>query len=346
MKVTYQTQEYNLQKPTTVQELLKQEIESSKYKVVGCIFNNEYQNLKYEIQTDGKLELIDTFSKEGMKIYVRTLVYIMGKAFEKLYPNEKMTVEYQLGHAMFCTCDNIEITQEFMENMTQEIQKIIDQNLEIKKVTMTREEAEKAILVGIQMVQDLKEQGYGILATGEMGIGNTTTSSAVVSVLLGKPVEEMTGRGAGLNREGFNKKILTIKNAIQLHNPDSEDAIDVLSKVGGLDLAGIAGVFLGGAIYRVPILIDGFISAAGALCAARICPKTKDFMLATHVSKEPAAVMILKELGLEAPLHCDMCLGEGTGAVAFYPILDLANEVYTKMSTFEDIKVEQYEEYK
>ena len=211
---------------------------------------------------------------------------------------------------------------------------------------MTREEAEKAILVGIQMVQDLKEQGYGILATGEMGIGNTTTSSAVVSVLLGKPVEEMTGRGAGLNREGFNKKILTIKNAIQLHNPDSEDAIDVLSKVGGLDLAGIAGVFLGGAIYRVPILIDGFISAAGALCAARICPKTKDFMLATHVSKEPAAVMILKELGLEAPLHCDMCLGEGTGAVAFYPILDLANEVYTKMSTFEDIKVEQYEEYK
>ena len=143
MKITYQTQEYNIQEPTTVQELLKQEIQSSKYKVVGCIFNNEYQNLEYEIQTDGKLELIDTFSKEGMKIYVRTLVYIMGKAFEKLYPNEKMTVEYQLGNAMFCTCDNLEITQEFMDNMTQEIQKIIDQDLEIKKVTMTRKEAEE-----------------------------------------------------------------------------------------------------------------------------------------------------------------------------------------------------------
>ena len=143
MKITYQTREYNIQEPTTVQELLKQEIQLSKYKVVGCIFNNEYQNLEYEIQTDGKLELIDTFSKEGMKIYVRTLVYIMGKAFEKLYPNEKMTVEYQLGHAMFCTCDNIEITQEFMDNMTQEIQKIIDQDLEIKKVTMTRKEAEE-----------------------------------------------------------------------------------------------------------------------------------------------------------------------------------------------------------
>lgn len=143
MKITYQTREYNIQEPTTVQELLKQEIQSSKYKVVGCIFNNEYQNLEYEIQTDGKLELIDTFSKEGMKIYVRTLVYIMGKAFEKLYPNEKMTVEYQLGHAMFCTCDNLEITQEFMQNMTHEIQKIIDQDLEIKKVTMTRKEAEE-----------------------------------------------------------------------------------------------------------------------------------------------------------------------------------------------------------
>ena len=143
MKIIYETKEYDLQKPTTVQELLKQEIQSSKYKVVGCIFNNEYQNLEYEIQTDGKLELIDTFSKEGMKIYVRTLVYIMGKAFEKLYPNEKMTVEYQLGNAMFCICDNLEITQEFMKKMTQEIQKIINQNLEIKKVTMTRKEAEE-----------------------------------------------------------------------------------------------------------------------------------------------------------------------------------------------------------
>lgn len=211
---------------------------------------------------------------------------------------------------------------------------------------MTREEAEKAIFVGIDMVRELKEKGYGILATGEMGIGNTTTSSAVAAVLLKKPVEEVTGRGAGLNREGLNKKILTIKNAICMHKPDPEDPIDVLAKVGGFDLAGIAGVFLGGAIYRVPVMIDGFISAVGALCAAGICPMAKDYMLATHVSKEPAASMVLEKLGLEAPLHCDMCLGEGTGAVAFYPILDLANEVYTKMSTFDDIHVEQYEEYK
>ena len=111
--------------------------------MVGCIFNNEYQNLEYEVKNDGKVELIDTFSKEGMKIYVRTLVYIMGKAFEKLYPEEKLTVEYQLGHAMFCTCDNKKITEEFVCKMTEEIQKIIDKNLPIKKVTMTREEAKE-----------------------------------------------------------------------------------------------------------------------------------------------------------------------------------------------------------
>ena len=213
-----------------------------------------------------------------------------------------------------------------------------------KEPAMTRDETERAIAVGIDMVKELKEQGYGILATGEMGIGNTATSSAVASVLLHKSAEEVTGRGAGLTSDGLNKKITTIKNAIALHQTDPEDAIDVLSKVGGLDLAGIAGVFLGGAIYHIPVLIDGFISAVGALCAAKICPLAKDYMLATHVSKEPAAVMILEALGLEAPLHCDMCLGEGTGAVAFYPILDLACEVYQKMSTFGEVKIEQYEE--
>ncbi|MEE1196590.1 MAG: nicotinate-nucleotide--dimethylbenzimidazole phosphoribosyltransferase [Lachnospiraceae bacterium] len=216
----------------------------------------------------------------------------------------------------------------------------------VKEPAMTREQAEKAILVGIQMVEDLKTRGYGILATGEMGIGNTTTSSAAASVLLKKPVEEVTGYGAGLSSEGLNRKINAIKKGIALHKPDPEDAVDVLAKVGGFDLAGIAGVFIGGALFRVPILIDGFISAVGALCAVKICPEVKDFMLATHVSKEPAARMIMDALGLDAPLHCDMCLGEGTGAVAFFPILDLANEVYSKMSTFNDINVEQYEELK
>lgn len=214
-----------------------------------------------------------------------------------------------------------------------------------KEPAMTREQAEKAIEVGVEMVRELKEQGYGLLATGEMGIGNTTTSSAIAAVLLNQPVETVTGRGAGLSGEGLNRKVQTIKQAIELHKPNPMDVIDVLTKVGGFDIAGIAGVFIGGALYHVPIMIDGFISAVGALCAARICPKVKDYMLASHVSKEPASIMVLKELGLEAPLHCDMCLGEGTGAVSFYPLIDLACEIYTKMSTFDQISVEQYEEF-
>lgn len=211
---------------------------------------------------------------------------------------------------------------------------------------MTETEVMQALQVGISMVKELKEKGYGILATGEMGIGNTTTSSAVAAVLLQEPVEDMTGRGAGLTSQGLNKKIQVIKDAIILHKPNAKDPVDVLAKVGGLDIAGIAGTFLGGAMYGVPIVIDGFISAVGALCAAKICPTARDYMISSHVSKEPAAERILRELNLEAPLHCDMCLGEGTGAVTFYPILDLAVEVYSKMSTFEDIKVEQYEELK
>ena len=143
MKITYKGKELEVQEPIKVEELLKKEIDNSKYKVVGCIFNNEYQNLEYEIKNDGKVDLIDTFSKEGMKIYVRTLVYIMGKAYEKIYPNEKLTVEYQLGNAMFCTIDNMKITEEFIEKMTEEIKKIISEDLKIKKVIMTIEEAKE-----------------------------------------------------------------------------------------------------------------------------------------------------------------------------------------------------------
>ena len=142
MRVTYKMKEIEINDNIKVEDLLKEKICKSKCQVVGCIFNNEYQNLSYEITEDGNLELIDISSKEGMKIYVRTLVYIMGKAFEKIYPDKKMTVEYQLGDAMFCTCDNMEITQEFMDNLSEEIQSIIDKNLNIRKVVMNRQEAE------------------------------------------------------------------------------------------------------------------------------------------------------------------------------------------------------------
>lgn len=214
-----------------------------------------------------------------------------------------------------------------------------------KEPAMTRQQAIQAIEVGISMAEELKGKGYGMLATGEMGIGNTTTSSAVASVLTGQPVENMTGKGAGLTDEGLKRKIQVIQDAIALHQPDPLDPIDVLAKVGGFDIAGMAGVFLGGAALRIPVVIDGFISGVAALVAQRICPLSAQYMIASHVSKEPAAQLILKELDKKAFLHADMCLGEGTGAVTIFPILDMAATIYSKMSTFTEISVEQYEDY-
>lgn len=209
---------------------------------------------------------------------------------------------------------------------------------------MTREEAEQAVLCGIRMVEKLKQSGYGIIATGEMGIGNTTTSSAVTSVLLGTAPSLMTGKGAGLSDDGLRTKIRVITEAIEKHRPDPRDGLDVLAKVGGLDLAGLTGVFLGGAIFQLPIVIDGVISATAALAASVICPEAPSYMLASHVSAEPAGTCLLEALGLEAVLHGGMFLGEGTGAVAVLPLLDMAAEIYHKMSTFQDIEIEEYHE--
>ena len=215
-----------------------------------------------------------------------------------------------------------------------------------KGPAMTREEAVRALETGIAVAEEKIAAGYQLMATGEMGIGNTTTSSAVAAVLLGKPVEDMTGRGAGLTSEGLVRKINAIKKAIALNNPDRSDAIDVLAKVGGLDIAGMAGVFIGGAALGMPVVMDGFISCVSALIAVKICPQVSDHIIASHVSKEPAAQLLLKELGKEAIIHAGMCLGEGTGAVALFPMMDLSCAVYNSMSTFGDINVEQYEELK
>lgn len=210
--------------------------------------------------------------------------------------------------------------------------------------SMSREEALRAILTGIELVKEKKSAGYQILATGEMGIGNTTTSSAVASVLLGDEPAEITGRGAGLTNEGLERKIHAIEKAIAVNRPKWDDPVDVLAKVGGFDLAGITGLYLGGAVYRIPIVVDGFISAVAALAAVRICEWVKDAMIVSHVSKEPGMQKILKELHMDAPLHADMCLGEGTGAVAYLPVLDLAAEVYGRMSTFSENDIEDYKE--
>ena len=208
---------------------------------------------------------------------------------------------------------------------------------------MTRSEAERAVLVGVEVAQDLCAQGVNLLATGEMGIGNTTTSSAIAAVLLDRPVEDMTGRGAGLSSEGLQRKIAAIRTAIEVNRPDPADALDVLHKVGGLDIAGLAGVFLGGALCHVPVLVDGFISSVAALVAARLCPACKDYMLGSHASEEPASKLVLDQLGLRPFLYAGMRLGEGTGAVAVMPLLDMALAVYQEGSSFDDISIDAYE---
>lgn len=207
---------------------------------------------------------------------------------------------------------------------------------------MTRAQAEQAIQVGIDLVREQKEAGCQLLVTGEMGIGNTTTSSAMVAVLLGLPVETVTGRGAGLSDAGLARKRSAIQRGIDLNRPDPADALDVLSKVGGFDIAAMVGVFLGGALYRVPVVIDGLISSAAALTAARLCPAAGCAMLASHTSAEPAAQEILQELGLQAVIQAGLKLGEGTGAVCLLPLLDMALSVYHSAAAFTDTGIEQY----
>lgn len=212
-----------------------------------------------------------------------------------------------------------------------------------KGPAMTRQEVLQAIFTGIDMICELKKRGYGIFATGEMGIGNTTTSSAVASVLLDYPVEKVTGRGAGLSTQGLERKINAIKKAIDLNRPNADDIVDVLSKIGGLDIAGLTGCYIGAAVARVPIVLDGFISSVAALAAVRLAPLCRDYMFPSHCSAEPAGKMILNALNMEAYIHAGMCLGEGTGAVTAFHLFDTALAAYKNIPEFESVNIKAYE---
>lgn len=212
---------------------------------------------------------------------------------------------------------------------------------------MSEEQCRQALQTGISLVRSLKEMGYDMIAVGEMGIGNTTPSSALAAFWLNQSAERMTGKGAGLSKEGIEQKRKVVETAIERYRRQAVtgSAIEVLSHLGGFDIAGMAGVFLGGYIYKMPVLIDGFISAAAALCASHICENTRTCMFATHVSKEPAGELVLKALGLEAFIRADMCLGEGTGALTAVPMFRMAGAVYNQMGVFGEIAITQYEDY-
>ena len=211
-----------------------------------------------------------------------------------------------------------------------------------KEPAMTREEADRAIVTGIEVVKELCGQGYRMIVTGEMGIGNTTPSSAIASVLLSKDPAEVTGRGAGLSSQALEHKIEVIRQAIAVNQPDKDDILDVVSKVGSLDIAGMIGCYIGGAVMGVPVLIDGFISSIAAYCAAKLSPACRPYMVATHCSAEPAGQMMLDALGMKAPIQAGMHLGEGTGAVTAYSLYKYALALYNGLPSFGEAKVEQY----
>ncbi|MBQ8537481.1 MAG: nicotinate-nucleotide--dimethylbenzimidazole phosphoribosyltransferase, partial [Clostridia bacterium] len=205
---------------------------------------------------------------------------------------------------------------------------------------MPRSHAEKAIQRGIDLVGEMKEKGYRIIATGEMGIGNTTAASAMACALLESLPEKMTGRGAGLSDAGLARKMAVIRRALEINQPDPQDPVDVLAKVGGYEIAGMVGAFLGGMIHRTPIIIDGVIAQTAALAAARLCPQARHFMLPSHMSREPAGRILVNELGFAPIVNAGMALGEGTGAVTLIPLLEMALAVYEGPHTFEDLGME------
>ncbi len=215
-----------------------------------------------------------------------------------------------------------------------------------REPAMNEKEAAEAVSVGIELADEAAKKGYKLLAVGEMGIGNTTTSGAVCMALTGAGVNEVTGRGAGLDDERLKRKARIIEEAIDRYSLKTAHPFEVLRCVGGLDIAGMTGIYIGGALKHIPVVADGAIAAAAALLAERLLPGVKEYILPSHVGREGTSVIALRELGFDCVLNADMALGEGTGAVLLFPLLDMALSVYNNRTTFDDLKMEGYVRFK
>ncbi len=212
-----------------------------------------------------------------------------------------------------------------------------------KGPAMTRDEAERAVLAGIELVEKYRE-GLDLIGTGDMGIGNTTPSSAIVSVITGTDPEKVTGRGTGISDQALRDKVAIIKKAIAVNRPDPGDAMDVLAKVGGYEIAGIAGLVLGSALHRIPVVIDGFISTAGALIAAELNPLVKGYMIAAHQSVEIGHRKMLAHLEQIPLLDLNLRLGEGTGAALGMTLVEAGVKLLGEMATFSSASVSEKNE--
>ncbi len=223
----------------------------------------------------------------------------------------------------------------------------------LKEPAMSEDECFAAVSVGIEAVKSLSDKGYGLIATGEMGIGNTTTSTALLCALLGTDPHEATGRGAGLSDSGLARKIQVIEEGLLLHTDfevgkeiaSRDEVLRALRCVGGLDIAALAGVFIGGAIFHVPIVIDGLISAVAALTADKLLPGCRDYMIPSHVGRERSMEKVMNHLGLRPVISADLALGEGTGALLLLPMLDMAMSLYRDGTAFDDTPIAQYERF-
>lgn len=208
---------------------------------------------------------------------------------------------------------------------------------------MTREEAEQAIQVGVDVFNDEEARGLDIIATGDMGIANTTPSSAIVATMTGLSVAQVVGRGTGIDDQGLERKIRVIEQALSVNQPDANDAMDVLQKVGGLEIAGLSGVMIAAASKRVPVVVDGFISTAAAMIAVVLAPRVRDYLISAHQSVELGHQAMLKHLNFTPLLDLNLRLGEGTGAVLAFHLIEASARILCEMATFDEAGVSDKE---
>lgn len=204
---------------------------------------------------------------------------------------------------------------------------------------MTREQARAAVEAGIEVATEEIKKGTQLLATGDMGIGNTTPSTAILAAFTGFPVDLITGKGTGIDHVAMQRKARIVEQALKVNKPDARDGLDVLAKVGGFEIGAIAGVILAAAASRVPVVIDGFISGAGAMIARALAPRSVEFVLASHLSEEPGHKIMITWLGVRPMLHMNMRLGEGTGAALSFTLIDAALKIVREMATFDEAGV-------
>ncbi|MBA4601495.1 nicotinate-nucleotide--dimethylbenzimidazole phosphoribosyltransferase [Thermoactinomyces sp. AMNI-1] len=273
-------------------------------------------------------------AEEGVSAYPQEATALMIQSFDR--GKAAINLLAKRAGAELCVVDVGSKLEEVPESVVSARVRKGTRNFCVEKA-MTEEEVMQAIQTGRKTVCKLREKGVRLLAVGELGIGNTTAGAAVASALTGMEVKRMTGRGSGLSDSAYAHKCRVIEKALLRHRPDPDRPLEVLAQVGGLEIAGMAGAYIGAAENRMPVITDGFISTVAALAAARWKPEIKSYLFASHASVEPGHSVILKQLGLKPLLHADMRLGEGSGAALAMPIFETAVTLAREMATFADL---------